>query len=241
VDVAAGTVRVTVDDTVTAAEVAAIRREAGDLAGALAFDRTPGRLTPRVQGGESVWASGGSRCTLAFNVAAGATAYFLTAGHCLTGHPTWYTTQALTTVIGPTAGVSFPGNDYGIVRYANTAVPRPGTVLCNGQVVDITGWTVPIVGTTVWMAGATTGCHSGTITGLNHTVNWGGGSIVSGLIATNVCAEPGDSGAPLFTRSGSTGLAVGILSGGSGNCASGGTTYWQPIGEVLSAYGVGLL
>ena len=54
------------------------------------------------------------------------------------------------------------------------------------------------------------------------------------MIRTNVCAEPGDSGGPLF--SGST--AIGLTSGGSGDCTSGGTTFFQPVTAALSAYGV---
>ena len=57
---------------------------------------------------------------------------------------------------------------------------------------------------------------------------------VSGLIRTNVCAEGGDSGGALFAGS----VALGLTSGGSGNCSSGGTTYFQPVTEVLSRYGV---
>ena len=73
------------------------------------------------------------------------------------------------------------------------------------------------------------------ITGLNQTVNYAEGS-VSGLIRTNICAEPGDSGGPLYVAA--TGQIIGILSGGSGNCTTGGTTFYQPIGEILVAYGV---
>lgn len=72
------------------------------------------------------------------------------------------------------------------------------------------------------------------VTALNATVNYGGGTIVSGLIQTSICAEPGDSGGPLYAGD----KVVGILSGGTGNCTSGGTTYYQPIQEVLSAYGL---
>ncbi len=38
----------------------------------------------------------------------------------------------------------------------------------------------------------------------------------------------------------STGTILGILSGGTGNCTAGGTTYYQPIAEVLAAYGLTL-
>ncbi|MFB9449317.1 trypsin-like serine protease [Dactylosporangium vinaceum] len=56
-----------------------------------------------------------------------------------------------------------------------------------------------------------------------------------GLIRTSVCSEPGDSGGPLFA--GTTGL--GITSGGSGNCTSGGTTYFAPAARAATGYGVG--
>ncbi len=55
------------------------------------------------------------------------------------------------------------------------------------------------------------------------------------MIQTNVCAEPGDSGGPLY---GSNGTAYGLTSGGSGNCSSGGTTFFQPVVEALNAYGM---
>ena len=60
---------------------------------------------------------------------------------------------------------------------------------------------------------------------------------VSGLIRTNVCAEPGDSGGSLIAGN----QAQGVTSGGSGNCTSGGTTYFQPVNEILSAYGLTLI
>lgn len=126
-------------------------------------------------------------------------------------------------------GSSFPGNDYGIIKYTGS-VSHEGTV--GGQ--DITSAATPSVGQTVTRRGSTTGTHSGKVTALNATVNYGGGDVVSGLIQTTVCAEPGDSGGPLY--SGST--ALGLTSGGSGNCSSGGTTFFQPVTEALSAYGV---
>ncbi|WP_330172453.1 S1 family peptidase [Streptomyces sp. NBC_01498] len=238
VNPATGTVLVTVDKRVSATEVAELRRSAGAQADALTFERTAGTLQPHLQGGEPVWSNAG-RCTAGFNVRAGTADYFVTAGHCTQGVSTWYTNASRTTTIGPTAATSFPGNDYGIVRYTNPAVPRPGTVNCGGTIIDITGPANPTVGQRIWLASSTTGCHSGAVTGLNATVNYGAGGIVSGLIQTTLCSEPGDSGSPVFTRTGdgTTGLAVGVLSGGSGNCASGATSFVQPINEVLAAYG----
>ncbi|WP_327237286.1 S1 family peptidase [Streptomyces sp. NBC_01317] len=228
-DRANGELVVTADSTVSATEIASIRRAAGANAGALRIERTPGTLSRFISGGDAVYAPGW-RCSVGFNVRSGTTYYFLTAGHCTEGYPPWYADPAHTISIGPTVGSSFPGNDYGLVRYDNPAVTHPGTV---GSV-DITGAANATVGMSVTRLGSTTGTHSGTVTGLNATVNYGGGDIVSGLIRTNVCAEPGDSGGPLH----SAGRAIGLTSGGSGNCASGGTTYFQPVTEALSAYGV---
>ncbi|MEU9750834.1 S1 family peptidase [Streptomyces niveus] len=219
------------DSTVSKAEIAEIKREAGANAGAVQIKRTPGKLSKLLSGGDAIYSPSG-RCSAGFNVRSGTTDYFLTAGHCTDGNPNWYTNSARTTLIGPTAGSSFPGNDYGIVRYSNASVPRPGTV---GSV-DITSAANATVGMSVTRRGSTTGTHSGTVQGLNATVNYGGGDVVSGLIRTNVCAEPGDSGGPLYSGS----RAIGLTSGGSGNCSSGGTTYFQPVVEALNAYGVSI-
>ncbi|WP_030867026.1 S1 family peptidase [Streptomyces sp. NRRL S-37] len=230
VDSKTNRVLLTVDSTVSQAEIDKIKREAGDDAAAITVKRTPGKISKLIQGGDAIYASSW-RCSLGFNVRSSSGAeYFLTAGHCTDGAGTWYSNSARTTAIGSTAGSSFPGNDYGIVRYTGS-VSRPGTA--NG--VDITRAATPSVGTTVIRDGSTTGTHSGRVTALNATVNYGGGDVVSGLIQTTVCAEPGDSGGALY---GSNGTAYGLTSGGSGDCSSGGTTFFQPVTEALSAYGV---
>nr|WP_237536934.1 S1 family peptidase [Streptomyces sp. SID5785] len=230
VDAKTKQVVVTVDSTVSQAEINKIRAEAGDTAGALKIERTPGTFKKLISGGDAIYASSW-RCSLGFNVQdSSGNYYFLTAGHCTDGAGTWWSNSSHSTTLGTTAGSSFPGNDYGIVRYTNGSVTKSGTV---GSV-DITKAATPSVGTTVTRRGSTTGIHSGRVTALNATVNYGGGDIVSGLIQTTVCAEPGDSGGPLY--GGST--AYGLTSGGSGDCSSGGTTFFQPVTEALNAYGV---
>ncbi|AVH59575.1 MULTISPECIES: S1 family peptidase [Streptomyces] len=221
---------VTVDSTVSKAEIAKIKQAAGANAGALQIKHTPGKFSKLISGGDAIYASSW-RCSLGFNVRSGSTYYFLTAGHCTDGAGTWWSNSSHTTVLGSTAGSSFPVNDYGLVRYTNTSITKSGTV---GSV-DITSAATPSVGTTVYRRGSTTGTHSGRVTALNATVNYGGGDIVYGMIQTTVCAEPGDSGGPLYSNSG---IAYGLTSGGSGNCSSGGTTFFQPVTEALSAYGV---
>ncbi|MCX4551979.1 S1 family peptidase [Streptomyces sp. NBC_01267] len=229
VDKSTNTLVVTADSTVTQAQISRIKSRAGANAGAVRVERTAGTFSKLLKGGDAIYTSQW-RCSVGFNVRSGSTYYFLTAGHCTEGSPAWYTNSSGTTSIGPTAGTSFPGNDYGIVKYTNTSVPHDGTV--GSQ--DITSAGNATVGQTVTRTGSTSGTHSGKVTALNATVNYGNGEVVSGLIQTTVCAEPGDSGGPLY--SGST--ALGLTSGGSGDCTSGGTTFFQPVTEALSAYGV---
>ncbi|MEV7232826.1 S1 family peptidase [Streptomyces sp. NPDC051020] len=229
IDPATKTLVVTADSTVTQAEIKQIKKSAGANAGALRIERTSGTFSKLLSGGDAIYAPGW-RCSLGFNVRSGSTYYFLTAGHCTDGNPPWYTNSSNSTYIGPTVGSSFPTNDYGLVRYDNASVAHAGTV--GSQ--DITSAANATVGMSVTRRGSTTGIHSGSVTGLNATVNYGGGDIVYGMIKTNVCAEPGDSGGPLYSGT----KAIGLTSGGSGNCSSGGTTYFQPVTEALSAYGV---
>jgi streptogrisin B len=225
VDATAHRVVVTADSSVSAAEIATVRRAAAANAGALRVQRSPGVFTPLLSAGDAIY-GGKYRCSLGFNVVSGSTYYFLTAGHCGDLANTWYTNSGHTTLIGPTVSSSFPSNDYALVRYDNTSLSHPGGF----AVADA------FVGEKVTRDGSTTGVHSGTVTALNVTVRYVGhpGGTVSGLIQTNVCAEPGDSGGPLYDGS----RALGLTSGGSGDCTSGGTTFFQPVREAANAYGV---
>jgi streptogrisin D len=217
---------VTADSSVKGAKLKAVKALVAEFGDAARLEVEAGTLSTFISGGDAIY-TGGSRCSLGFNVRNSAgTNYFLTAGHCTNAGSTW--TNGSTT-LGTRSGTSFPGNDYGIVRYTNTTITKTGGV---GSV-DITRAATPAVNATVTRRGSTTGIHSGRVTALNATVNYAQGS-VSGLIRTTVCAQPGDSGGSLY--SGST--AHGLTSGGSGNCSSGGTTYFQPVVEALNAYGV---
>ena len=124
----------------------------------------------------------------------GSTYYFLTAGHCTDGAGTWYSNSGRTTILGPTTGSSFPTNDYGIVRYSNTSIARTAP---SGSV-DITSAATPERGHQRHPPRLHHRYPHRTVTALNATVNYGGGDIVSGLIRTTVCAEPGDSGGSLY-------------------------------------------
>ncbi len=142
--------------------------------------------------------------------AAAATYYFITAGHCTNLATTWYSNSARTPVLGTRAGTSFPTNDYGIVRYTSSVTaPRHGR-----QRQDITSAANATVGMSVTRRGSTTGIRSGSVTGLNATVRYAEGTVYQ-MIRTNVCAEGGDSGGSLYSGS----RAIGLTSGGSGNCS----------------------
>jgi streptogrisin B len=226
VDPRTDTLVVNADSRVTPAQLGQLEKSTAGYGDAVRINRVPGTFGKLLSGGDAV-ETDSWRCSVGFNVRSGSTYYFLTAGHCTEGLPDYYNSSG--TYIGPTTGTSFPGNDYGIVRY-DGSVSHDGTV--GSQ--DITSAANAFVGESVKRRGSTTGIHSGTVQALNATVNYGSGEVVSGLIQTNVCAEPGDSGGSLYDGA----KAIGLTSGGSGNCTSGGTTFFQPVTEALSAYGV---
>jgi S1-C subfamily serine protease len=220
---------VSVDATVTGSRLVAVRAAVQRLGATARLQTVAGAFRLDISGGDAIYGSR-YRCSLGFNVIGGSTHYFLTAGHCGKAEPRWWTAANHTTFLGDTTGATFPGKDYAIVRYDPSYTNYPGTV--GSQ--DITRAANASVGESVTRRGSTTGVHTGTVTALNVTVHYQSGGTVRGLIQTNVCAEPGDSGGPLYNGT----AALGLTSGGSGNCTTGGTTFFQPVTAALSAYGV---
>ncbi|MBC7269072.1 MAG: streptogrisin B precursor, partial [Streptomyces sp.] len=151
-----------------------------------------------VRGGDTLYSTG-TRCIVGFNARSGSTLYALVSGRCAQGTSTWYADPALTVVVGVTAGVSFPGNDYASVRYTNTAVAYPGEVSlgAGAGTRDITNAANPFVGQSVCHVGRTTGYRCGVVQAVNVTINYGGGT-VHGLFRSSICSEPGDAGGPAF-------------------------------------------
>ncbi len=221
-------VQVTYDSTVRGTKLLRLKAAVAALGGTARLTEAAGTFSTTISGGDAIY-GGRNRCSLGFNVWNGRNLFFLTAGHCANIAATWYADAGHTTPLGNRIASSFPGNDYAIVQYTNQGIAKPGTV--GSQ--DITRAATPSVGQTVFRRGSTTGTRSGRVTALNATVNYPEGS-VSGMIQTTVCAEGGDSGGALY--SGTT--AYGLTSGGSGNCTRGGVTFFQPVVEVLYAYGV---
>ncbi len=227
---------VTADPTVTGAKRAQLDKVVSGLGETVTVRRISTRLTRFIEGGDAIWGPN-ARCSLGFNVKQAGKPGFLTAGHCGNAVATWSDTQG-GAQIARTEASTFPGSDHAIALYT-AAAEAPGAVdLHNGRSQAITSVGAATVGEAVQRSGSTTGLHGGKVTGLNATVNYEQGQ-VKGLIQTDVCAEPGDSGGPLFDGS----KALGLLSGGSGSCgllSPSKVTYYQPVQAALDAYGASL-
>jgi streptogrisin D len=234
VDPATDQVVVSVDSSVTGAKLASVSAAATRFGDMTRIEHVAGTFHLDITGGDAIF-GGNIRCSLGFNVRNSAgTFFFLTAGHCGNAASSWYADSGHTVFLGSTSSSSFPGNDYAIVRYSTGFTNHPGMVdLYNGTNQDITTSANAFVGESVRRSGSTSHVHGGSVTALNVTVNYPQGTVF-GLIQTTVCAEPGDSGGSLFTGS----TALGLTSGGSGNCTTGGTTFFQPVTEPLGVFGV---
>lgn len=211
----------------SAAAAEAFVAESGVPADAVTITSSPEKPQPLIDvvGGNAYYI-GGSRCSVGFAVTGG----FVSAGHCGT------TGSTTSSPSGTFAGSSFPGNDYAFVRTSAGNTPIGAVNNYAGGRVAVKGSAESAIGSSICRSGSTTGWYCGTIQARNSTVNYAEGS-VTGLIRTNVCAEPGDSGGSAISGT----QAQGVTSGGSGNCTVGGTTYFQPVNEILNAYGLTLL
>lgn len=231
VDPVSNKVVVTADRTVRGAAWQKLSSVVEGLGSKAELKKSAGEFKPFIAGGDAIWGNGG-RCSLGFNVVKDGEPYFLTAGHCTEAISSWSDSQS-GAEIGTNAGSEFPDNDFGLVKYTSDIAHPSEVDLYNGSTQPITKAGEATVGMTVTRSGSTTQVHDGEVTGLDATVNYGNGDIVNGLIQTTVCAEPGDSGGSLFAGD----TAIGLTSGGSGDCSSGGETFFQPVPEALSAFG----
>ncbi|MET8827324.1 S1 family peptidase [Streptomyces sp. NPDC004610] len=225
------------DRTVSRADWSRLTGIAEGLGGFVRMERTEGTFTARLNGALPILSTAG-RCSAGFNVTDGTRDYILTAGHCGPLGSVWFADGRGTEQIGRTVRGSFPGDDYSLVQYAAGRAGEGAEVVAigDGQGVRITGVDDASVGQRVFRSGSTSGLRDGRVTALDATVNYPEGT-VTGLIETDVCAEPGDSGGPLFSE----GIALGITSGGDGDCATGGTTFFEPVTTTLEELGMRLI
>ncbi|MFD7228377.1 S1 family peptidase [Streptomyces sp. NPDC059881] len=231
VDPRTNQIAVEADESVSARDMARLRRVVDSLGGAVRVARVPGTFHREVAGGDAIY-GGGYRCSAAFNVSKGSTRYLLTAGHCTNAGANWSATSG-GPVIGVREGTSFPTNDYGIVRYTDGSAPFGHVNLYNGSNQDITSAADAVVGQSIQKSGSTTKLTSGTVTAVNVTVNYGDGPVYN-MVRTTACSAGGDSGGAHFAGS----VALGIHSGSSGCTGTNGSAIHQPVREALAAYGV---
>ncbi|MFI9611801.1 S1 family peptidase [Streptomyces sp. NPDC052023] len=238
VDPRTNKIRVTADSTVTGEKWDTLESTVRSLGTGMAtIQKSAGTFKTFASGGDAIF-GGGSRCSLGFNVTAGdGSPAFLTAGHCGVAVAEWSDAQGGAPIATVDQAV-FPGEgDFALVKYDDPATEAPSDVnVGGGQTVQISQAAEATVGQEVFRMGSTTGLADGTVTGLDATVNYPEGT-VTGLIQTDVCAEPGDSGGSMFTQDG---LALGLTSGGSGDCTAGGETFFQPVTTALAAVGATL-
>ncbi|MGH3759014.1 S1 family peptidase [Actinophytocola sp.] len=227
-------IEVLADSTIDADEWDAIQSTVDSMGeGVATLERAPGEFQLFAAGGDPIFAEG-ARCSLGFNVTnADGSPGFLTAGHCGVAFDQWSDTEG-GEAIATIQDAVFPGDgDFAIASYDDPNADAPSTVNIGGQEVEITSALEAEEGLQVFRMGSTTGLHDGQVTGLDATVTYPEGT-VTGLIETDVCAEPGDSGGALFTEDGG---AVGLTSGGSGDCTFGGVTFFHPVTDALERTG----
>ncbi|MEV8342268.1 S1 family peptidase [Streptomyces niveus] len=174
--------------------------------------------------------TGNVRCSIGFSVHGG----FVTAGHC---GPSGQSVRGWdNSAIGNFQGSSFPGNDYAWVNVANGWWTVP-VVLGWGTIPDqlVRGSNEAPTGSSICRSGSTTHWRCGNVLAKNVTVNYSQGAVHQ-MVQTSACAEGGDSGGSFISGD----QAQGVTSGASGNCTSGGQSFYQPVNEILSTYGLTL-
>ncbi|MCP2164796.1 S1 family peptidase [Goodfellowiella coeruleoviolacea] len=215
----------------------ATARTLTDAVRVVEVDQAP-RLLADLRGGDAWYIGTSGRCSVGFNaVGADGGEYFVTAGHCTEGGGTAYGPDQRTPLGAISESTFGAGGDYGKVDVTATGWNLLGEVSgYDSADVTVAGSTEAPVGASICRSGSTTGWHCGTVESKDETVQYAEGA-VEGLTQTDVCAEPGDSGGSWISDD----QAQGVTSGGSGDCTSGGTTYFQPINEALSAYDLELV
>ncbi|MBB6171508.1 streptogrisin C [Nocardiopsis mwathae] len=189
--------------------------------------------TVEIMAGNPVYGTG-TRCTIGATVrTADGTGGFLTAATCGPAGATVRLSNGETGVIVWSSredGVAFvrAKENWILTPYANRYQ--------GGGHLTIRGSQEAPVGAAVCRSGPTTGWRCGTIQAKNQTVAFPWGAM-RGLTRISACAEPGDEGGPVYRD----GQLQGLIVGGSGNCRTGGTTFFKPINPILHKYNLRLV
>ncbi|MEV6868853.1 S1 family peptidase [Streptosporangium subroseum] len=192
------------------------------------------RLLDEVRGGNAYYVNTTSRCSVGFAVTRGSQNGFVSAGHC--GKKGDATTGFNRAAQGVFQESSFPVDDSAWIAVNANWRLRPVVNNGSGGTVPVAGSREAIEGASVCRSGSTTDWQCGVIRQRDASVTYPQGTVF-GVTRTSVCAEPGDSGGSFI----SVDQAQGVTSGGSGDCVDGGITYFQPINEILTTYGLTLM
>lgn len=189
----------------------------------------PTTMAATIRGGDAYYFGG--RCSIGFSVKTG----FVTAGHCGKQGTKVSSTSGGETM-GTVGGAIFPGSDMGHVGTVQGTTLTPNINGYGKGSFSVKGNQEAAEGAKICRSGSTTGVQCGTVQQRNTSVRYKEGTI-QGVTKSNACCEPGDSGGSWFVG----GEAQGVTSGGSGNCKSGGTSYFQPLNPILSKWNLQLV
>ena len=192
-------------------------------------------------GGYGMRSATGKYCTTGFiaHNAAATASYVVTAGHCTANTVYW---DRKGDYLGRTYSSVFNGEgDYGVITIKGVTFHARDGVATEMGVIALEGVGTASVGQSVCKKGNNSGYTCGTVLAVDVSVNYSG-LVVNGMIQTDVCSVPGDSGGPLMSELIGGELrawALGVLSGGSGDCNSSNRRgYYNPLGEILDQYGL---
>jgi streptogrisin C len=233
VDEAANTVVVRAAPAAKPVALAFVEASGAD-ATAVRFEESTERITDLadVRGGDIYYNSNLEECSIGFSVTSIPTPTaggYVTAGHC--GAVGTETRDGSFGPLGTVRGARYPGRDQGWVQVDPGWTLRPFVNTYGSGNLNVVGWREAGVGASVCRSGQRTRWRCGTIQARNVTTNTPGG-VVIGLTRTSACAEPGDSGGPYLAGQ----QAQGVASRGSGTCASGGLSYFQPVVTALAEF-----
>jgi hypothetical protein len=206
---------------------------------------TPLGLLSGVVGGHEIDTHNGRQCTAGFIVADAAQDYLVTAGHCADGeHYWWRNGKRLGEVVDYVNG---PDGDFGLIMLNHSFSGEPLITDYHTALTVIDSAKIPpsLAGIRLCKSGRTTRLTCGSVRSVDVTIHVSEGYDIGGLIETDICAQPGDSGGPLFGYADppTSVYAVGITSAGSlTSCGDPGfRSYYQPIDEALAYFGVDLM
>jgi S1-C subfamily serine protease len=242
-DMNTGVLVVRYDESVTTARLDRLKTMIEAYRGAVRLEPMPGVLRFTMAGGQSIY-SNSVACTLGFNVIQNSTYYILTAGHCVhaLGERFWARADHVAaSSLGVAVSKRFGGSnlhDIGLIRYDNPNAVKAGVVdLHDGTTQDIID-SRPVQATDfLCKSGRTSRVTCGHVTNLhwNGTVHddYSGDVYLTDMIETDICVQPGDSGAPLYSGH----SAIGITSASTG-CGTGGRSLYTRATTAEAVYDV---